>query len=787
MHEPADPSTGKRSIARPLSLDLVSTSAVDPVCGMTVDPATAAGSTVHDGHTYYFCHPSCLNKFQADPQRYLQGRRAPEDLHAPTSAAPPGVPVEYICPMDPEVVSDRPGACPKCGMALEPRILTLDEGPDPELVSMQRRFLIGLLLGLPVFIIHVLAMLPESWHLLPHEHGWLNWLQLLLATPVVWWCGWPFFQRAWVSLVQRSPNMFTLIALGVGAAYFYSLAVTVAPRWFVAAGEVAEPYYESALAITLLVLLGQIIELRARGRTGAAIRKLLGLAPRTARIVRAEDREEEVSLDTIQPGDMLRIRPGEKIPADGVILDGRSAVDESMLTGEPLPVEKMPGAKVIGGTVNGSGGLLMRAERVGAETLLAGIVRLVSEAQRSRAPIQRLADRVARYFVPAVLALSLLTLLGNWLYLDGDPQRLSHALMRAVAVLIIACPCALGLATPMAVVVGAGRGAENGVLIKNAEALELLHQADTLVVDKTGTLTEGKPRLTALKPADGFGADDVLRWTASLERGSEHPLASAMVAAAEERNLPLTKLQDLQSTTGKGVSGVVEGRKILVGKADWLIEEGIAIDALRPEMEALRAAGATVLLAAVDGRLAGLLAVADPVRPTTPEAIRMLHADGVRIVMVTGDNRTTAQAVARGLGIDEVEADVLPAEKSAVVKRLQEQGHIVVMAGDGINDAPALAQANVGIALGTGTDVAIASAGITLVRGDLRAIARARRLSRATLRTIRINLVLAFVYNVLSLPLAAFGILSPIVAGAAMSLSSLSVIANSLRLRGQPL
>ncbi len=758
---------------------------IDPVCGMTVDPATAAGSWEYHGHTYYFCSPHCLHQFQADPERYLA--LAPPAAAAPL-ATPPGTKVEYFCPMDPEVISDRPGSCPKCGMALQPRTLTLEEAPDPELADMSRRFWIGLILTIPLWVVAMGPMLP-GWTTVPHWTGrlgdWANWVQLILATPVVLWCGWPFFARAWTSIVYRSPNMFTLIALGVGTAYSYSVVATLSPGVFPAEfqmpGGIVETYYETAATITILVLLGQVLEIRARGRTNQAIRRLLGLAPKTARIVRPDGREEDVPLDSVQPGAILRVRPGEKIPVDGVVTEGRSAVDESMISGEPMPVEKEPGAAVIGATVNGTGTLLLRAERVGGDTLLAQIVRLVGEAQRSRAPIQRLVDQVSRYFVPAVLAIAVVTFIATSLW--GAEPRLSHALVRAVAVLIIACPCALGLATPMAIMVATGRGAEAGVLIKNAEALEALHKADTLVVDKTGTLTEGKPRLVAVEPTAGFTADELVRLAAGLERGSEHPLAVAIIREAEARGLALPDVQDFQSVPGQGVKGRVAGRDVLLGNLAFFRSTGLATDQLRTHLEALQAEGQTVMLMGIDGQVAGLLAVADPVRSSTPEAIRSLHADGLRIIMMTGDSRLTAEAVARRLGIDEVIAEVLPQEKSAVVKRLQAEGRVVAMAGDGINDAPALAQAQIGIALGTGTDVAMESAGITLVQGDLRGIARARHLSRATLRTIRQNLFLAFIYNTLSIPVAAFGILSPIWASAAMSLSSLSVVGNSLRLR----
>jgi Cu+-exporting ATPase len=693
--------------------------------------------------------------------------------------------------MHPQIVRDAPGSCPICGMALEPRTVTLEEGPSPELVDMTRRFWIATVLAFPVFLVAMSDLLPgQPLHFL--DMRLLNWVQLALATPVVLWCGWPFFERAWTSVLNRSPNMFTLIALGTGAAYLYSLAATVAPWLFpegfrMASGAV-EVYFDTAAVITALVLLGQVLELRARGQTSGAIRRLLGLAPRTARIVRQDGREEDLLLDRIQAGDRLRVRPGEKVPVDGTVIEGRSSVDESMISGEPIPVEKEPGATVIGATVNGTGSLLVRADRVGAGTLLAQIVRMVSEAQRTRAPIERLVNLVAGYFVPAVLAVSVLTFIawGVW----GEPPRLAHALVNAVAVLIIACPCALGLATPLGIMVGVGRGAENGILIKNAEALEVLEKADTLVVDKTGTLTEGKPRLVGVEPAPGFAEDDLLRFAASLERGSEHPLAAALVKGAEAKGLALAEARDFQSVTGKGVLGTVEGRAVVLGNVALLADQHVAVDPLRPRLEELRREGQTVMLVGVDGRLAGLVSVADPIRSSTPEAIRLLHQDGMRVIMLTGDSRTTAEAVARKLGIDEVIAEVLPQQKHEVVKRLQGEGRVVAMAGDGINDAPALAQAQIGIAMGTGTDVAMESAGVTLVRGDLRGVARARRLSQVTMRNIRQNLFLAFVYNALSVPVAAgvlypfFGVLiSPIWASAAMTLSSLSVVGNSLRLR----
>jgi Cu+-exporting ATPase len=739
--------------------------AVDPVCGMTVDPARAPASCTYEGTTYYFCNPGCARKFDADPRRYLSGHVEPMEQPAPE--APPGAKVEYVCPMDPEVVSDRPGSCPKCGMALEPRTVTLDEGPNPELVDMTRRLVVGVVLTMPLIVLH----------LLPLQHSaYLSWLQFALATPVVVWCGWPFWQRAWASVVNVSPNMFTLIVLGVGAAYGFSAA---ALAWPEVMGH--EVYFEAAASIIVLVLLGQVLELRARHQTGAAIRRLLGLAPKTARLVHDDGREEDVPLESVQPGDVLRVRPGERVPVDGYVIDGHTSVDESMISGEPIPVEKVRGATVVGGTLNGTGAFRMRAQRVGAQTLLAQIVRLVGEAQRSRAPVQRLVDRVARWFTPAVLGVAVLTF-ALWLVLDRGDERLALAVRNAAAVLLIACPCALGLATPMAIMVGTGRGAEAGVLIRDAAALELLHRADTLVVDKTGTLTEGKPRVERIEPADGVSEAELLRLTASLERGSEHPLASAFTRAAAERNLELTPPDEFQAATGKGVAGVVEGKRVLLGTAAFLAEQGIASSAEK-RAEELRTEGATVVHAAVDGRFAGLIAVADPIRPTTPEALELLRGEGMHVVMLTGDNRVTAEAVARRLGLGDVIADVLPAQKSDIVARLQAEGRVVAMAGDGVNDAPALARADVGIALGTGTDVAMESAAVTLVRGDLRAIARARRLSRFTLGAIRQNLFLAFVYNTLSIPLAALGFLHPVLAGAAMSLSSLSVVGNSLRLR----
>jgi Cu+-exporting ATPase len=753
--------------------------AEDPVCHMKVIPARAAGRYEYKGATYYFCNPGCLAKFRQEPERYL----APRGAESGSSTA------EYTCPMDPEVRQIGPGACPKCGMALEPATFALaaakveytcpmhPEEVNPELAAMRRRFLISAALTVPVLVIAMAAM----W--IPGAMA--AWIQFALATPVVVWGGLPFFERGGRSIINRSPNMFTLISIGTGAAYLFSVASLVAPGIFPASfrgpnGELPL-YFEAAAIITTLVLLGQVLELRARGQTSSAIRGLLGLAPPTARLIR-DEAEEDVPLDRVNPGDRLRVRPGERVPVDGVVIEGSSSVDESMITGEPIPVEKVAGSRVTGGTVNGTGGFVMRAERVGSETLLAQIVRMVSEAQRSRAPIQRLADVVSGFFVPIVVAIAGLTAV-VWA-LAGPEPRMAHALVNAVAVLIIACPCALGLATPMAVMVGTGRGATAGVLIKNAEALEVLEKVDTLVVDKTGTLTEGKPRVISAED------DEVLRLAASLERGSEHPLAGAIAAGAAARGLALSEAAGFRSITGKGVTGVVDGKEVALGNAALFEELGIDISPLETKAAELRRSGQTVMFAAVDGRPAGLIGVADAVKPSTAEAIRLLHEEGLRIVMLTGDSRTTAEAVARQLGIDEVRAEVLPDQKAAVVKELEEQGRTVAMAGDGLNDAPALAQAAVGIAMGTGTDVAMESAGVTLVKGDLRGIVRARRLSRGTMRNIRQNLFFAFFYNMLGVPLAAgvlypfFGLLlSPVIASAAMTFSSVSVISNALRLR----
>ena len=696
----------------------------------------------------------------------------------------------YTCPMHPEIVRDGPGSCPICGMALEPRTVSLEEGPSPEFIDMSRRFRVSLALTVPLLFA---AMAPMAGlHLGPLDGRAGRWLELFLSTPVVLWGGWPFFVRGWASVVNRSPNMFTLIALGTGVAYLDSVAAVLAPGLFPPSfrghhGEV-DVYFEAAAVIVSLVLLGQVLELKARSRTSGALKALLRLAPRTARRLAGDGGEEEVALERIEPGNRLRVRPGEKVPVDGTVIEGTSAVDESMVTGESLPVEKKPGDRVIGATLNGTGSFVMRAEKVGADTVLARIVRLVSEAQRSRAPIQRLADVVAGYFVPAVVVAAVLTF-AAWALL-GPPPRMAYALVNAVAVLIIACPCALGLATPMSIMVATGRGATAGVLFRSAEALETMEKVDTLVVDKTGTLTEGKPRLQAVVTANGIDEGELLRLAASLEQGSEHPLASAIVAGAVARGVRPVAAARFASRTGRGVAGVVDGRRVEVGNRALLDERGIEPGPLAVRAEALRAEGHGVVFVAVDGRVAGLLGVSDPVKPSTPEALRWLRGDGVRIVMVTGDGRTTAEAVARQLGLDDVRAEVLPEQKVEVVARLQAEGRVVAVAGDGINDAPALARADVGIAMGTGTDVAMESADVTLVRGDLRGIARARRLSRATMRNIRQNLFFAFVYNVLGIPVAAgvlypfFGLLlNPMIAAAAMSFSSVSVIGNALRLR----
>ena len=753
---------------------------IDPVCGMEVEPARAkGGSATHEGREYHFCSPRCRERFAAAPRQFLEAKPEPEK-------AEPGR--LYTCPMHPEVVRPEPGSCPVCGMALEPKTSAPEEVKSEELADMERRFWTSLVLTAPVFAIGMAEMLPgHPLHRLPP--GALAWAQFALSTPVVLWGGRPFFQRGWASIVNRAVNMFTLIALGTGVAYLYSLVATVWPGLFPAGfrgphGNLAV-YYEAAAVITTLVLLGQVLELRARSRTGRAVRALLGLAPKTARRLR-DGQEEDVPLDEVHVGDRLRVRPGEKIPVDGTVLEGESAVDESMLTGEPMPIEKRPDDRVTGATVNQSGMLIMRAERVGAETMLARIVQLVGEAQRSRAPIQRLADVVARYFVPAVIATAALSF-AAWAVFGPEP-RFTHALLSAVAVLIIACPCALGLATPMSIMVGTGRGAQAGVLFKNAEALERLQDVDTLVVDKTGTLTEGKPKLTAVVALNG-DENALLRLAASVERASEHPLAAAVVQGAAERGVSVPEPAQFRSLTGKGVVGKVDGDEVAVGNVALLRDLGIEPGALAAKAEELRAGGKTAMFVAVVGKPAGLLGVSDPIKESTPAAVIRLHQDGLRILMLTGDSRATAAVVARALGIDELEAEVPPERKEDFVRRLQAEGRKVAMAGDGINDAPALARADVGIAMGGGTDVAMESAHVTLVKGDLRAIARARRLSRATMRNIRQNLFLAFAYNALAVPVAAgllypwFGILlSPMIAAAAMSFSSVSVVANALRL-----
>jgi len=753
---------------------------LDPVCGMTVDPATARHSLEHGGRRFFFCSAGCKSKFAAEPHRYL----------TPKAAAPePSAGTIYTCPMHPQIRQVGPGACPICGMALEPVATSADDAPNAELADMTRRFWIGLALTVPVFALemggHLLGIMLDS-----KVSGAI---QLVLATPVALWAGWPFFVRGWASIVNRRLNMFTLIAMGVGVAWAYSVAAVLAPGAFPPAfrdeAGAVPVYFEAAAVITVLVLLGQVLELRARERTGGAIKALLNLAPKTARRLRADGADEEVALDQVQVGDRLRVRPGEKVPVDGELLEGRVAVDESLVTGESMPVTKEAGAKLVGGSLNKTGSFVMRAERVGADTLLARIVQMVAEAQRSRAPIQRMADQVSAWFVPAVLAAAA-TAFAAWAALGPEP-RFAHALVAAVSVLIIACPCALGLATPMSIMVGVGRGAQAGVLIKNAEALERFETIDTLVVDKTGTLTEGRPALVAIRPAPGFDEAELLRLAASLERGSEHPLADAILRAATDRNLTLSEASDFDSPVGVGVRGTVDGRRIVLGGARMMAQEGADLAPLAAQAEEIQRDGATAVFAAVDGRLAGVLGVADPIKATTADAVRALRAGGVRLVMMTGDNRVTALAVARRLGIDDVEAEVLPEDKARVVARLRGEGRVVAMAGDGVNDAPALAAADVGVAMGAGADVAIESAGVTLLRGDLMGLARARRLSRAVMRNIRQNLVFAFVYNVAGVPIAAgvlypaFGLLlSPQIAAAAMALSSVSVIANALRLRG---
>jgi Cu+-exporting ATPase len=790
---------------------------LDPVCGMTIQASDAAGSWDYKGQRYYFCHPSCLARFKESPESFLTpGEHAPapagtryvcpmdpevEQDHpgpCPTCgmALEPAIPtgpatkVEYTCPMHPEIVRSEPGACPICGMALEPRTVTVEEGPSEELVDMTRRFWIGALLGAPVFLLAMADMVLGMGLGGRIDVRATNWIGLICSTPVVLWAGWPFFERGWASIVNRHANMFTLIALGIGAAYLFSAAGTLVPQAFPPGFRVhgvVETYFDTAVVVTVLVLLGQVLELRARGRTGAAIRALLGMTSRTARVIR-DGHEQDVPIEDVRVGDLCRVRPGEKIPVDGVVVEGRSSVDESLVTGEPIPVEKTAGSPVTGATLNGTGGLTMRAEKVGSDTLLARIVSMVAEAQRTRAPIQALADRIAGWFVPAVVAIAVVAFVA-WSVLGPEP-RLAHALLSAVAVLIIACPCALGLATPMAVMVGMGRGAGAGVLIRNAEGLERLEKVDTIVIDKTGTLTEGRPEVATVKAAGSFTEADVLTLAAGLEQASEHPLASAIVAGARARGGSVPAVSGFQSFTGEGVVGTIDGRRVSVGTATLLARSHVDAAPLAGQMDALRQQGQTVVFVAVDGALAGAIGVSDPIKSSTPEAIRLLHDERLRIVMLTGDNEVTARAVASSLRIDEVIAGVLPDQKRDVVRRLQSEGRRVAMAGDGVNDAPALAEASVGIAMSTGTDVAIESADVMLVKGDLRAIVRARRLSRATMRNIRQNLFLAFVYNALGVPVAA-GVLypltgtliSPIWAGAAMTFSSVSVIVNALRLR----
>ena len=753
----------------------------DPVCGMTVDPATSKHRAEHGGHTYHFCSAGCRTKFEAAPARYTG---------EPKPARPTQPGTTYTCPMHPQIRQPVPGTCPICGMALEPEEPSADAGPNPELVDFTRRFWVGLALTLPVLAMEMGGHALGLMDLLPRTTS--NWLQLLFATPVVLWAGWPFFVRGWQSLARRSLNMFTLIALGTGIAWVFSVVATLAPGWFPPAFRAADGsvavYFEAAAVIVVLVLLGQMLELRARERTGGAIRALLGLAPTVARRVAADGSETEVPLADIAVGDTLRVRPGDKVPLDGEVLDGASNVDESLVTGEPVPVTKTVGAQVTGGTLNGQGSFVMRADRVGQDTVLAQIVRMVAQAQRSQAPIQRMADRVSGWFVPVVLGVAVLAF-GAWAIWGPEP-RLAYGLVAAVTVLIIACPCALGLATPMSIMVGIGRGATAGVLIKDAGALERLETIDTLVVDKTGTLTQGKPAVVSVAPAPGFTEDEVLRLAAGLERPSQHPLAEAVVRAAEARGIVVPAVDGFDAPMGRGVTGTVEGRRIIVGNARLMAELQVDTALLAAEAERLRGDGATAFFVAVDGKAAGLVAVADPVKDTTAAALAGLKAEGVRVVMLTGDNRTTAEAVAKRLGITEVEAEVLPEDKQRIVERLRQEGRRVAMAGDGVNDAPALAAAEVGIAMGTGTDVAMESAGVTLLGGDLTGILRARRLSRAVMRNIRQNLFLAFAYNAAGVPIAAgvlypfFGILlSPMLAAAAMALSSVSVVGNALRLR----
>jgi Cu+-exporting ATPase len=757
----------------------------DPVCGMTVNPATSKHRFDYRGETFHFCSAGCKTRFSADPKASLERRALRTDVPEGTI---------YTCPMHPEIRQIGPGNCPICGMALEPDVVSLDTPPNPELADMTRRFRVGLALSVPPVVLEMGGHLAGGHGLIDPTLS--NWIQLAFATPVVMWAGWPFFVRGWQSLVTRNLNMFTLIAIGTGVAWLYSLVGTTAPQVFPVAfrgqGGAIAVYFESAAVITVLVLLGQVLELRAREATSGAIKALLELAPKTARRLGEDGAEHELAIDSLVVGDRLRVRPGEKVPVDGVILEGRSSLDESLVTGESMPVTREAGGKVIAGTLNQSGGFVMRADKVGRDTLLSQIVKMVADAQRSRAPIQRLADQVAGWFVPTVIAVALIAF-AVWSYFGPEP-RMAFGLVAAVSVLIIACPCALGLATPMSIMVGVGRGAQAGVLIKNAEALERMEKVDTLVVDKTGTLTEGKPKVVAIVAAAGFDEREILRLAASVERSSEHPLAEAIVRSAKARNLDLGRVSEFDSPTGKGATGKVDGKSVLLGNSKYLAALAVDTTSLEVDGERLRSDGATVINIAVDGKLAGLFAIADPVKASTPAALQALAAEGVRVIMLTGDNATTAKAVARQLGIRDVEAEVLPDQKSAVVAKLQEAGRIVAMAGDGVNDAPALAAAEVGIAMGTGTDVAMESAGVTLLKGDLGGIVRARKLSQATMRNIRQNLFFAFIYNAAGIPIAAgilyphFGILlSPIIAAAAMALSSVSVVGNALRLRVAPL
>jgi Cu+-exporting ATPase len=755
---------------------------IDPVCGMTVDPKTTAHHATHAGHDYHFCSAGCRAKFAANPETYLAADRAPPP---PT---PPGT--IYTCPMHPEIRQEGPGSCPICGMALEPETITADSGPNPEFADMTRRFWVAVALSLPVFALEMGGHLFDLHHYVGAQLS--NWIQFALATPVVLWAGWPFFERGWASLKTRNLNMFTLIAMGVGVAWTYSVVAVLAPGLFPPAFRNSDGsvpvYFEAAAVITALVLLGQVLELQARERTSGALKALLDLTPKTARRVLPDGTDEEVTLDLIVLGDRLRVRPGEKVPVDGEILEGRATLDESMVTGESMPVTREIGEAVIGGAINKTGSFIVRADKVGADTLLSQIVQMVAQAQRSRAPIQRLADRVSGWFVPAVILVAVLAFV-VWAVFGPDP-RFSYALVAGVSVLIIACPCALGLATPISIMVGVGRGAQAGVLIKNAEALERFEKVDTLVVDKTGTLTEGRPAVTALQPVGGMERDELLRLAASLERGSEHPLADAILRAAKDEGLALGEASAFDSPVGRGVVGVVDGRTIAIGSRSFAQEHGADIAPLEAAADGLRRQGATVVFVAIDGRMAGLIGIADPIKATARAAIDALKAEGLRIVMMTGDNETTARAVADKLGIEEVAAEVLPQDKASVVERLRREGRVVAMAGDGVNDAPALAAADVGIAMGAGSDVAIESAGVTLLKGDLTGIVKARVLSRAVMRNIRQNLFFAFVYNAGGVPIAAgilypvFGLLlSPAIAALAMALSSVSVIGNALRLR----